>query len=105
MTEDLLVTTAHVVCPVGEPMSVKLADGRELLGDVKKTDDWLDLALVHVLGAAARPLALGDAAQLAEGDRVTLIGAPGPRCFSANLLGARLVLEGGEKDASVVSLQ
>ncbi|MGC4119499.1 MAG: S1C family serine protease [Myxococcales bacterium] len=76
ITEDLLVTNAHVVCPAGEPMRIKMQDGRDLLGQAKKMDDWLDVALVQVLGAAAKPLPLGDAGQVAVGEKVVFIGAP-----------------------------
>lgn len=76
VNEDLVVTNAHVICPVDETMSVKLNDGRLLLGKVKKMDERLDLALVQVLGAAATALPIGDAGLLSEGDKITFIGAP-----------------------------
>lgn len=76
VTEDLLLTNAHVLCPAGERIMAVFADGRELPGDEEKRDDWLDAALVRVPGAGARPLPLGDAMALQTGDRVVFIGTP-----------------------------
>ncbi len=53
-----------------------LRDGRRLRGQTIWRDDWLDLALLRVPGAAARPLALGDATRVAPGDTVLMIGNP-----------------------------
>lgn len=76
VTEDLLLTNAHVLCPAGERIEAVFADGRELPGDEAKRDEWLDAALVRVPGAGARPLPLGDAMALQTGDRVVFIGTP-----------------------------
>jgi S1-C subfamily serine protease len=72
---DLLVTNEHVLCREGAP-EVVLRDGRRLKGQTIWRDDWLDLALLRVPGAAARPLALGDATGVAPGDTVLMIGNP-----------------------------
>jgi len=72
---DLLVTNDHVLRG-GAPPEVVLHDGRRLRGVVRSRDDSLDLALVRVPGAAARPLPLGDATSVAAGDAVLMIGNP-----------------------------
>jgi putative serine protease PepD len=73
--EDLL-TNAHVLCADGATLSVRLRDGRDLPGAATRRDDALDLALVHVPGAGAAPLPLGDAGTLEPGDRVMAAGSP-----------------------------
>ena len=56
VTEDLLLTNAHVLCPSGERIQAVFADGRELPGDAEKRDDWLDAALVTSwASSSARP--------------------------------------------------
>jgi S1-C subfamily serine protease len=72
---DVVVTNAHVLCAKGD-VEVLLDDGRVLAGTRTAADDWLDVALVQVRGAAAQPLPLGDATALAQGDRVVLMGSP-----------------------------
>ena len=72
---DLLVTNDHVLCGRAPP-DVVLHDGRRLRGEVRSRNEWLDLALVRVPGAAARPLPLGDATRVAAGDAVLMIGNP-----------------------------
>jgi serine protease Do len=93
--EDLLLTNAHVACDssprtrgplegrppadrVGSsaPLTVRMSDGRRLMGAVLSRDDWLDLARVKVVGAAAAPLPVGDATALEQGDPLVFIGAP-----------------------------
>jgi S1-C subfamily serine protease len=76
VTDSMMVTNAHVVCPPGTPMYVTMADGRKLLASLKKMDSWLDLAVVEVVGAAATPLQVADAAHAQEGDKVTMVGSP-----------------------------
>jgi hypothetical protein len=73
---ELVVTNAHVLCPEGESLQVGLADDRTLAGRVEGANEDLDLALVRVAGANARALRLGDVADLAVGDRVTIVGSP-----------------------------
>jgi serine protease Do len=72
---DLLVTNDHVLRG-NAPPEVVLHDGRRLRGEIRSRDDWLDLALVRVPGASARPLPLGDATRVAAGDAVLMIGNP-----------------------------
>jgi serine protease Do len=76
VTPDLLVTNDHVLCPKGSPVEVVLHDGRKLPGQVEARDDWIDIALVRVPGAAVRPLPLGDATAVAPGETVLIIGNP-----------------------------
>jgi hypothetical protein len=76
VTVDQLLTNAHVLCPNRDTIRVHFADRRELTGDVLNRDEDLDLALVSVPGAAAAPLALGDAAALRAGAKVVMIGTP-----------------------------
>ncbi len=76
VTPDLLLTNDHVLCPEGETLSVRLRDGRRLPGQVVRRDDWKDIALVKVPGAAAPPISLGDATEVEAGDRVLAIGSP-----------------------------
>jgi S1-C subfamily serine protease len=70
------LTNAHVVCPEGTEMKATFADGKSLPATLVKKDEWLDMALIHVPGAGAKPVPLGDAALVATGDRVVLIGSP-----------------------------
>jgi hypothetical protein len=65
-----------VLCPEGDKLTVRLRDGRALPGEVVRRDDWKDLALVRVPGAAATPLPMGDATEVEAGDRVLAIGSP-----------------------------
>lgn len=76
IAEDLVLTNAHVLCPAGERIRAVLSDGREIEGVEDRRDDWLDIALVRVPGAKARPLPRGDALDLHTGDRVVFIGTP-----------------------------
>lgn len=73
---DLLVTNDHVLCPKASPVEVVLRDGRKLPGQVETRDEWLDVALVRVPGAAVKPLPLGDATAVAPGETVLMIGNP-----------------------------
>ena len=73
---ELLVTNAHVLCDEAEAHTVRLPDGRQLLGTPVFRDDWLDVARLKVLGAAATPLAAGETAALVPGEPVAFVGAP-----------------------------
>jgi serine protease Do len=73
---DLLVTNEHVLCTSGAAVEVVLRDGRRLPGRAEASDDWLDVALVRVPGAAVRPLPLGDATLVEPGETVLMIGSP-----------------------------
>ena len=73
---DLVLTNAHVLCPAGEKIQAVLSDGQRLTGDTVRSNTAIDLALVRLPGARARPLPLGDVGDLALGDRVMMIGSP-----------------------------
>ena len=76
VTNELVLTNAHVLCSAGGAIDVVRSDGKEQLGTAVQTDPHLDLAIVHVPGAAATPLPLGDAGLLAVGEQVVVIGSP-----------------------------
>jgi serine protease Do len=76
ISEEQLLTNAHVLCPAGETITVHFSDGRKLPGAVVDQAENLDLALVQVTGAAAVPLPVGDAALISAGQKVVLIGTP-----------------------------
>jgi serine protease Do len=73
---DLVMTNAHVLCQHQDPIQVILSDERKLAGVAERSDETIDLGLVRVRGANARPLPLGDVSSLAPGDKVTIIGSP-----------------------------
>lgn len=74
---DRLVTNAHVTCGAASDVTVKLQRGRELIGRVKAIDEWLDFAVVDVVGAQiATPLAVGDSTTLEAGQPIVIIGNP-----------------------------
>ncbi|MBI4820510.1 MAG: trypsin-like peptidase domain-containing protein [Deltaproteobacteria bacterium] len=73
---ELLVTNAHVVCPLSESPTVVLSNGEEITGSVKAKDEWLDLALITIPKAAPTVLPLGDATTLRNGDDVLAVGSP-----------------------------
>ena len=76
VTPDLVATNAHLLCSDRATLRVTLRDGRTLPGVVQASDDWLDVALVRVPGAGAKPLPLGDVTRLDPGDGVLFIGSP-----------------------------
>ncbi|QRK04849.1 trypsin-like peptidase domain-containing protein [Archangium violaceum] len=82
--EELVLTNAHVACPVGTVMEVTLSDGRRVLGQTLERDEDLDLATVRVSGARAEPLPLGDATELSPGDRLVFIGSPKGLSFTVH---------------------
>ena len=74
--DDLVLTSAHVLCGPGDPLVAILSTHREVEARVFQRDDWLDLALVRVPGVQLTPLPLGDATALHAGDPVIFIGTP-----------------------------
>ena len=76
VSEDLVLTNAHVLCGSGGAVRAVFSNGREMAAQTVRKDDWLDLALVRVPGAGATPLSLGDATALRTGDEVVFIGTP-----------------------------
>ena len=74
--EGYILTNNHVVNGADEVM-VKLADGREFKGEIKGSDEKLDLALVKISEKEKLPVAeLGDSDRLEVGEWVMAIGNP-----------------------------
>jgi serine protease Do len=74
--DGYILTNNHVVAGADE-IKVKLADGREFKGEVKGTDEKLDLALVKIVGKDHFPVALlGDSDAIKVGEWVMAIGNP-----------------------------
>jgi len=74
--EGYILTNNHVVNNADEVM-VKLADGREMKGEIKGIDEKLDLALVKINDGTTLPYAeLGDSDALDVGEWVMAIGNP-----------------------------
>lgn len=75
-SEGYIVTNNHVVSGADEVI-VKLADGRELKGEIKGKDEKLDLALIKISGSDSFPYAeMGDSEALQVGEPVMAIGNP-----------------------------
>ena len=75
---ELVLTRIPGGCGV---VQVRLADHRQLHGEVREAVQWLGLTQVHVPGAAAEPLQMGDATTLYPGAPVAFLsvtedGAP-----------------------------
>ncbi|GFE62687.1 DegQ family serine endoprotease [Geobacter sp. AOG2] len=74
--EGYILTNNHVVKGADEVM-VKLSDGREVKGEIKGSDEKLDLALVKISEKEKLPVAeLGDSDRLEVGEWVMAIGNP-----------------------------
>lgn len=74
--DGYILTNNHVVNGADEVM-VKLSDGREAKGEIKGTDDKLDLALIKINEKEKLPSAeLGDSDRLEVGEWVMAIGNP-----------------------------
>ncbi|MFZ3207598.1 MAG: DegQ family serine endoprotease [Geobacteraceae bacterium] len=74
--EGYLLTNYHVVVGADE-IKVKLSDGREFKGEVKGTDEKLDLALLKIEAKEHFPVAqLGDSDAIEVGEWVVAIGNP-----------------------------
>jgi serine protease Do len=76
VTDETVLTNAHVLCAGGAVVEVVRSDGRKQWGRPVLTDSALDLATLRVAGAAAIPLPLGDAGALEVGEQVVVIGSP-----------------------------
>jgi serine protease Do len=76
VTDELVLTNEHVVCPGGGPIEVVRSDGQKQTGVAIQSDKALDLALIRVAGAGAVPLPFGDVADLVVGEQVMVIGSP-----------------------------
>ena len=74
--EGYILTNNHVVAGADE-IKVKLSDGREFRGELKGSDEKLDLALIKVTSKNHLPLAiLGDSDAIEVGEWVLAIGNP-----------------------------
>jgi serine protease Do len=71
-----IITNNHVVAGADE-IKVRLSDGREFKGELKGSDEKLDLALVKIESKDPLPVAeLGDSDQIKVGEWVMAIGNP-----------------------------
>ena len=84
ISEDLVVTNAHVTCAGKQMINVRLNDGREVLGVVKTRDAWIDVATVEVAASNVAPLPIGDPLALAAGMRIVAVGSPKGFDFSVS---------------------
>jgi len=74
--EGYILTNNHVVAGADE-IKVKLSDGREFKGELKGSDEKLDLALIKITSKNNLPLAtLGDSDAIEVGEWVLAIGNP-----------------------------
>ncbi|MRR53983.1 MAG: DegQ family serine endoprotease [Deltaproteobacteria bacterium] len=74
--EGYILTNNHVVAGADE-IKVKLSDGREFRGELKGSDEKLDLALIKITSKNHLPLAiLGDSDAIEVGEWVLAIGNP-----------------------------
>jgi serine protease Do len=72
-----IVTNAHVVLAArGEPLCVRLADGRELQAEVIAAEPEHDLAALRVRAEGLRAAESGDSAALRVGELVLAVGNP-----------------------------
>jgi len=76
ITEDKLVTNAHVVPASTGGGWASFPDGREFRFSVVGRDPFSDLAVISVDGSDLDPVQLGDASRLQVGQLVVAIGNP-----------------------------
>lgn len=75
-SDGYILTNNHVVNGADEVM-VKLSDGREVKGEIKGSDEKVDLALIKITEKEMLPFAeLGDSDRLEVGEWVMAIGNP-----------------------------
>lgn len=79
ISDDLLVTNAHVVWP-DPSVSLVFQNGAIHQGMVLAVDPFVDLAVVDIsrLSRKPRPITLGSTADLAIGDELYVLGYPSP---------------------------
>jgi serine protease Do len=73
--DGYIVTNNHVVRGADE-LTITLADGRQLKGEVVGTDSHTDLAVVKVSAGGLTAAQLGDSSAMEVGDWVVAIGTP-----------------------------
>jgi serine protease Do len=76
ITEDRLVTNAHVVPASTRSGWASFPDGREFRFSVAGRDPFSDLAVIGIEGSGLHPARLGDASTLQVGQLVVAIGNP-----------------------------
>src|SRR6185437_15891646 len=76
ITEDRLVTNAHVVPAATREGWASFPDGREFRFSVVGRDPFSDLAVIAIDGSNLHPAELGDASTLQVGQLVVAIGNP-----------------------------
>jgi serine protease Do len=75
-SDGYILTNNHVVNGADEVM-VKLSDGREVKGEIKGSDEKVDIALIKIIEKDPLPFAeLGDSDTLEVGEWVMAIGNP-----------------------------
>jgi serine protease Do len=72
----LVLTNAHVVGTGTAPLTVELADGRRVQGEVVRVNRAWDVALVRLGGGPYEALPVASSATLKVGDAVFAIGTP-----------------------------
>jgi serine protease Do len=73
----MIITNAHVVRAIdGQPLSVRLHDGRELPAETVAIEPEYDLAALRIAGEGLVPLEIGDSAALRVGELVVAVGNP-----------------------------
>jgi S1-C subfamily serine protease len=76
ITEDRLITNAHVVPASTRGGWASFPDGREFRFSVAGRDPFSDLAVIGIEGGGLHPAQLGDASTLQVGQLVVAIGNP-----------------------------
>ena len=77
VAEDGLIATNYHVIGEGRPISVQFADGttRDVI-EIRASDRQLDLAVVKIDQKGLKPLVLGDATKIEDGQPVVAMGNP-----------------------------
>ena len=77
VAEDGLIATNYHVIGEGRPISVQFADGtkRDVI-EIRASDRQLDLAVVKIDQKGLKPLVLGDATKVEDGQSVVAMGNP-----------------------------
>jgi hypothetical protein len=76
VTDELVVTNAHVVRSRRSKVEVTFESGLQARGNAIGLDTWHDIAIVRVTGADATPLPVADSSGLDRGEPVFFVGSP-----------------------------